>query len=75
MFVEVKLKAHNSKATIIALKFFKMKKNLLFPLSVFIITIVGLLVFSEASSRSKQETSKVETVEQHEQVSNLVSMH
>ena len=52
-----------------------MKKNLLFPLSVFVITIVGLIVFSEASSRSKQETSKVETVEQHEQVSNLVSMH
>lgn len=52
-----------------------MKKNLLFPLSVFVITIVGLLVFSEASSKTGQDTSKVETVEQHEQVSNLVSMN
>ncbi len=51
-----------------------MKKNLLFPLSIFLITIVGLLVFSEVSTRSEQDTSKIETVENQEQVSNLVSM-
>ena len=50
-----------------------MKKNLLFALSVFLITIVGLLVFSEASTKSKRETSKVEHIEQPIESSSLVS--
>ena len=52
----------------------KMKKNLLFPLSVFLLTIVGLLVFSEASNKSEKETSKIENVEYQEQASDLVLM-
>ena len=47
-----------------------MKKNLLFALSVFLITIVGLLVFSEVSNKTKQETSKIE---QSVESSSLVS--
>lgn len=50
-----------------------MKKNLLFALSVFLITIVGLLVFSEASNKTKQETSKVESIQQPLESSNLIS--
>ena len=50
-----------------------MKKNLLFALSVFLITIVGLLVFSEASNRTNQETSKVERIDQSTESSSLVS--
>lgn len=50
-----------------------MKKNLLFALSVFLITIVGLLVFSEASNKTKQETLKVESIQQSSESSSLVS--
>ncbi len=50
-----------------------MKKNLLFALSVFLITIVGLLVFSEASNKNKTETLKVESIEQPTESTTLVS--
>lgn len=50
-----------------------MKKNLLFALSVFIITIVGLLVFSEASKKPVEDSSKIETVEQAEKDAELIS--
>lgn len=43
-----------------------MKKNLLFALSVFLITIVGLLVFSQASKKTPKETSQFESIEQPE---------
>ncbi len=50
-----------------------MKKNLLFALSVFLITIVGLLVFSEVSTKTKQETLKVESIKQPGESASLVS--
>ena len=50
-----------------------MKKNLLFALSVFLITIVGLLVFSEASNKNHQETLKVESIDHSSERSSLVS--
>ena len=50
-----------------------MKKNLLFALSVFLITIVGLLVFTEASNKPKQENLKVENIEQPTESNSLVS--
>ena len=50
-----------------------MKKNLLFALSVFLITIVGLLVFSEASNKANHETSKVESIDQSTETSSLMS--
>ncbi len=50
-----------------------MKKNLLFALSVFLITIVGLLVFSEVSNKTTQETSKVESILQPTESSSLNS--
>lgn len=50
-----------------------MKKNLLFAISVFLITIVGLLVFSEASTKSTEETSKIESLEEQTEDSDLIS--
>lgn len=50
-----------------------MKKNLLFAISVFLITIVGLLVFSEASKKSVEETSQIETVDKPEEDSKMIS--
>ena len=44
----------------------KMKKNLLFALSVFLITIVGLLVFADSSNTTKKETSEVEIIDKSE---------
>jgi len=52
-----------------------MKKNLLFALSVFLITIVGLLVFSEASNKAKQETSKIEKIDQSKESTTLLSFN
>lgn len=50
-----------------------MKKNLLFAISVFLITIVGLLVFTEASKKPVKDTSKIESVEQSTEESKFVS--
>ena len=50
-----------------------MKKNLLFALSVFLITIVGLLVFSEVSNNNKKETLKVESIEQSAESTSFIS--
>ena len=57
-----------------ALKFTQMKKNLLFALSVFLITIVGLLVFSEASKKTSEETSQFKSVEQPEEDPNSIAI-
>ena len=51
-----------------------MKKNLLFALSVFLITIVGLLVFSEASDKPKEDTSSEQVKEQQLQESQIASI-
>lgn len=52
-----------------------MKKNLLFALSVFLLTIASLLLFSQTSNNSKQETSQLENVEITKEPSNLVSLN
>lgn len=51
-----------------------MKKNLLFALCIFLITIVSLLVFSEASKKAPKETSQFETIEQPEDDPNSVAI-
>ena len=37
-----------------------MKKNLFFALSVFLVTIAGLLVFCEASDKQQKKTENIE---------------
>lgn len=44
-----------------------MKKNLLFAIGVFLITIAGLLVFSQSSKKTSKETTKLETVNKSNQ--------
>ncbi len=52
-----------------------MKKNLLFALSVFVITIVGLLVFCEASNKPNKETLKINKVQQQDEMKGLASLN
>jgi hypothetical protein len=51
-----------------------MKKNLLFALSVFLLTIASLLLFTQSSDTKKKETSKLEKIEFSKETSNLVSL-
>jgi len=53
----------------------KMKKNLLFALSVFVITIVGLLVFCEASNKPSKESLKFNKVQQKDDMKGLASLN
>jgi CHASE3 domain sensor protein len=50
-----------------------MKKNLLFAISVFLLTIASLLLFTQSSDSSKQETSKLENLDFNQETSELVS--
>lgn len=52
-----------------------MKKNLLFALSVFVITIVGLLVFCEASNKPSKESLKINKVQQKDDMKGLASLN
>jgi len=51
----------------------KMKKNLLFALSVFLLTIASLLLFTQSTDSSKQETSKLENLDFNQETNTLVS--
>lgn len=51
-----------------------MKKNLLFALSVFLLTIASLLLFTQSNNTKKQDTSKLEKIEFKKETSNLVSL-
>ena len=50
-----------------------MKKNLLFALSVFLLTIASLLLFTQSSDSSKQETSKFENLDFKQETNTLLS--
>lgn len=52
-----------------------MKKNLLFALSVFVITIVGLLVFCEASNKPTKESLKINKIQNQDDVKGLASLN
>ncbi len=43
-----------------------MKKNLLFALSVFVLTVSGLLVFCETSEKSSQDTIENQSIQTEE---------
>ena len=51
----------------------KMKKNLIFALSVFLLTIASLLLFTQSSDSQKPETSKIENLDFSQESSHLVS--
>jgi len=51
-----------------------MKKNLLFALSVFLLTIASLLLFTQSNNPKKQDSSKLEQLEFKQESSNLVSL-
>ena len=50
-----------------------MKKNLIFALSVFLLTIASLLLFTQSSDSQKPETSKIENLDFSQESSHLVS--
>lgn len=52
----------------------KMKKNLLFALSVFLLTIASLLLFTQSTDNKKPDTSKIEKLEFKQETSDLVSL-
>jgi hypothetical protein len=51
-----------------------MKKNLLFALSVFLLTIASLLLFTQSTDNKKPDTSKIEKLEFKQETSDLVSL-
>lgn len=53
----------------------KMKKNLLFALSVFVITIVGLLVFCEVSDRPHKETLKINKIQHQDNMEGFATLN
>ena len=52
-----------------------MKKNLLFALSVFVITIVGLLVFCEVSDRPHKETLKINKIQHQDNMEGFATLN
>ena len=50
-----------------------MKKNLLFALSVFLLTIASLLLFTQSSNNKKPDTSELEKIEYNKENSDLIS--
>ena len=51
-----------------------MKKNLLFALSVFLLTIASLLLFTQSADNKKPDTSKIEKLGFEEKPSDLASL-
>ncbi len=51
-----------------------MKKNLLFALSVFLLTIASLLLFTQSGNNKKQDTSNLEKMEFKQETADLVTL-